>query len=170
MTNPNATRSWCSRCNGWRLFPKGSCLTCGRGLYERGTSEPTPTQDAPPVAETRDLFGPTVQETPYPHNGRETSKAAAESLDDDVTATQRERIVRYLCEHGDATRDEMEAALGIEGDAMRPRCRALEAEGWVKPKVSEKRPTRKGREAQVYEPTDRLWRWWRRENREGVAA
>lgn len=173
MTRPTfPAKNWCLVCSGSRYVLDGACAVCGTPI---GFKERPAKQERPALAEPLALWQepssePSVQTTPYPHSGGPTSRAAAESQDDSVTATQREKIVRYLCEHGDATRDEMEAALDISGDAMRPRCRALEDEGWIEARVGVKRETRKGREAQVYQPTDRLWRWWKRTDTQQEAA
>jgi hypothetical protein len=57
-----------------------------------------------------------------PHNGTETSREAAESVVDTAEA-DRWRVLRFVASRGDygATRQEIEAALSIGGDSVRPR-------------------------------------------------
>lgn len=59
-----------------------------------------------------------------PHNRTTTSVAAAERKARTGTAdTDRNRIAAWLHEHREGTtRDELERALGINGNSVRPRC------------------------------------------------
>lgn len=110
-----------------------------------------PASTPAPCPETGDLFSP--------HNGTRTSRAAAESVDIGDVRTQRRRIMLYLLEQGDATRDEIEAALDIAGDAVRPRCVKLQEDQWLEP-TTDTRETRKGRQAVVYRPTRKALDWY----------
>ncbi len=65
-----------------------------------------------------------------PHNGTITSISAAVSMRA-IAPTQRARILAYVDSHGSegSTRDEIEDALGLKGDSVRPRVRVLLDEG-----------------------------------------
>jgi hypothetical protein len=83
-----------------------------------------------------------------PHNGTPTSKAAAESLSAESTYTIRETIYRFIASSGDgATREEIEEALGIGGNTVRPRVRELLAA--FRLREYGERKTRSGRNAAV---------------------
>lgn len=133
--------AYCPECRWRTRHKRGVCVECA--------------PDEPPVVacpETGDLFAP--------HNGTRTSRAAAESVDIGDVKTQRRRIMLFVLEQGDATRDEIEAALDIAGDAVRPRCVRLQEDGWLEPKGKVERLTRKGRRAQVYQPTRKALEWY----------
>lgn len=59
---------------------------------------------------------------PLPHNGTETSREAAETMVDAAQA-DRWRVLRYVVSLGDrgATREEIELALNMTGNSVRPR-------------------------------------------------
>lgn len=72
--------------------------------------------------EARELALFTPLEPSAPHNGTDTSREAAESVVDTAEA-DRWRVLRFVASRGDygATRQEIEAALSIGGDSVRPR-------------------------------------------------
>ncbi len=65
-----------------------------------------------------------------PHNGTLTSRAAAIAIAP-LVPTQRARILAFIDSHGSegSTRDEIEDALGMSGNSVRPRVRALIQDG-----------------------------------------
>lgn len=146
------TRTHCTTCRKPTTAMRTDAERCGV------CQQPYPSPKAAPVTprETGSLFAP-VDTYPYAR-GSETSKAAALSLDDGRTATQRRRIMLYIAEHGPATDQELETALEIEGNAVRPRRGSLVAEGWLEDS-GEKRPTASGRQATVWQlgPKGREW-------------
>lgn len=91
-----------------------------------------------------------VPETRLPHSGSPTSKAAAESMKPHA-GQQRELVRRFFAERGElgATQQEVELALGIAGNSVRPRCKELEQSGEVVDSGST-RPTVARRKAAVW--------------------
>ena len=88
-----------------------------------------------------------------PHNGSPTSRAAAEAIT--LTAgTLRALVMTYIRDQGEhgATRQEIEDALQISGDTIRPRCKELLAMGLIHATTAT-RPTVAGRSAVVLEAT-----------------
>lgn len=86
-----------------------------------------------------------------PSNGVRTSDAAAESVAG-VSAEMRRRVLEHIRSCGDhgCTAEEIEDALGIPGNSVRPRLWELRKVP-AKIKDSERtRPTRSGRKAVVY--------------------
>lgn len=90
-----------------------------------------------------------------PHNNVPTSIAAADSLSPDKAETYRARILMFVQERGNATRDEIEAGTGIAGNTIRPRVDELKKRGQLI-ETDEQRSTRSGRKAFVLKPTARL--------------
>lgn len=90
-----------------------------------------------------------------PHNGTETSKAAAESLSGSGTLQRLELLVlRGVIGLGSATREELEVILGLSGNCVRPRCASLLEKGLVMEQLDGSgakatRPTASGRNAHV---------------------
>ena len=84
-----------------------------------------------------------------PHSGTQTSWEAAESMKP-TASTLREKVYRFAVRQGEygATRDEMQAYLGMDGNTLRPRVWELMKEGrlGVTP-LRRKTPT--GRNAEV---------------------
>lgn len=87
---------------------------------------------------------------PLPHSGSPTSKAAAESMKPHA-GQQREQVRQFFAERGElgATQQEVELALGISGNSVRPRCKELEQSGEIKNSDST-RPTLAKRNAAVW--------------------
>lgn len=85
-----------------------------------------------------------------PTNGTATSNAAAEAIEPRAEIL-RGRVLAYLRERGadGATDDEIQQALGLDGNTQRPRRYELERMDLVK-KTERKRPTSSGRQAFVY--------------------
>jgi hypothetical protein len=87
-----------------------------------------------------------------PHNGTRTSRAAARSMGR-IALDLRERIYAYVCACGiqGATADEIEAALRINGNTVRPRL--VELRSSINPRIVDSgrtRATRSGRSAVVW--------------------
>lgn len=74
----------------------------------------------------------TLFDKPLPHNGCETSKAAAESKRLRAGA-QQQRVLECLQQAGDTgmTDEQIQVALGLSGDSERPRRRKLVELGLV---------------------------------------
>ena len=91
-------------------------------------------------------------ETPAPYaKGSETSQAAAEAIDaNGSAATGRGRILAALVKFGPMTDGEIIERTGMSGDTVRPRRLELAASGLIR-KTGEKRKTRAGRPAEVWE-------------------
>lgn len=83
-----------------------------------------------------------------PHNGTETSRAAAESVAPVVNAMNVAVFLVIARENG-ATDQECQEQLGMDGNSQRPRRYSLEKAELVEPS-GEYRPTRTGRKARVY--------------------
>lgn len=85
-----------------------------------------------------------------PHNGTETSAAAAESMEANA-ANLRGLVFRFLKLQGinGATDEEIQIALGMTGNTERPRRRELFQRGLIAEAPAMRR-TRSGREAQVW--------------------
>jgi hypothetical protein len=85
-----------------------------------------------------------------PHSRTETSKGAAESMVP-RSAKQRQRVWEFIHERGGygATANEIEAGLGISGNAVRPRIIELRDVSKVC-KTNATRKTPSGRAARVY--------------------
>lgn len=86
-----------------------------------------------------------------PHNGDDASKAAADSVSDEMAAAQVVAILNLLRvrgKHG-ATCDEVEMALGFSHQTASARLSTLAARGRVA-RGPDFRPTRSGRSAGVY--------------------
>ena len=75
-----------------------------------------------------DLLGPSYPSPP--HNGTETSIAAAESVRGSATS-QQERIYAWLAANGPASDEAIGLALGLSGDTVRPRRGALRDAGRI---------------------------------------
>lgn len=88
--------------------------------------------------------------TQLPHNGVDTSIAAADSLQT-MAATLTEAAYQYVLGRGSdgATCDEVEVALGLRHQTASSRLWALERAGRVTMSVTT-RPTRSGRKARIY--------------------
>ena len=88
-----------------------------------------------------------------PHNGTDTSRAAAHSVASEATA-QRERVYAYIrsCGALGATDQEIESALNLGGNTVRPRRGELEsARHGQRIRCTEmRRATAAGRLARVY--------------------
>src|SRR5690349_9049778 len=85
-----------------------------------------------------------------PNSGTPTSKAAAGSMK--THAGQQRKLVRqFFVDRGSlgATQQEVELALGIAGNSVRPRCKELEQSGEIKNSGST-RPTLSRRNAAVW--------------------
>ena len=84
-----------------------------------------------------------------PHNGSPTSRAAAEQIEP-TAHTLRAKVLEFIRsqDHHGATRQEIEAALQISGDTIRPRCKELLAMGLIR-ETTRTRPTVAGRSAVV---------------------
>lgn len=96
----------------------------------------------------RFLFDPSSPEPP--HNGTETSRAAAEQIKPNAD-TLRARVLEYLQSQPDgATDEQMQLALGMAGNTQRPRRQELEKMGLVRA-TDRTRATRSGRQATVWE-------------------
>ncbi|MEZ6127895.1 MAG: hypothetical protein R3C59_04385 [Planctomycetaceae bacterium] len=67
-----------------------------------------------------------------PHNGTDTSMAAAERIQPAVTG-QRRKVLDFVRDRGElgATDSEIQAGLNIPGDTERPRRRELEQAGLI---------------------------------------
>ena len=91
-----------------------------------------------------------LPDKPLPHSGSTTSKAAAESMKPHA-GQQREQVRRFFTDCGElgATQQEVELALGISGNSVRPRCKELEQSGEIKNSGST-RPTLAKRNAAVW--------------------
>jgi predicted transcriptional regulator len=91
-------------------------------------------------------------ETPFetPSVPVDTSVAAAEAIRPSAAAI-RERVADLVSRCGDfgATEQEIEAALALPGNTVRPRLWELEKAGQVVKSIKT-RPTRAGRQARVY--------------------
>lgn len=87
------------------------------------------------------------------HNGTATSREAAESIVPHVNGQQQQILaeLRQLGQHG-ATREELQIATGLDGNALRPRCLELRAKGLIV-ESSETRLTKSGRRAFVLKAT-----------------
>lgn len=85
--------------------------------------------------------------TDPPHNNRETSILAAEAIRPHV-GRQQQAILDYLRGCDGDTRDGIEAATGIHGNAVRPRCLELLKLRLIV-ETNETRLTRSGRKAYV---------------------
>lgn len=96
-----------------------------------------------------------------PHNGTETSKAAAESLAGSGTLQRLELLVlRGIIGLGSATREELEMVLGLSGNCVRPRCASLLEKGLVMEQLDGSgakatRPTASGRNAHILVVTEK---------------
>lgn len=86
---------------------------------------------------------------PAPHNGTDTSRAAAEALTHRQTETDRQRILAYLTEHGPATDEQIADALNLSGNTERPRRGELVERGDVV-EHAERGRTRAGRAAKQW--------------------
>jgi hypothetical protein len=79
----------------------------------------------------------------------DTSMGAALTLSESRRATLRAAVLRYLVAHDGATDEEMQLALGMNGNTQRPRrCELLEAGLVIDSGL--RRPTRNGRKATVW--------------------
>ncbi len=92
------------------------------------------------------------QLTDAPHNGTETSRAAASQIREHAPIL-RQRILDYIRDRGvnGATADEIEVATGLAGNTVRPRL--CELRGGLEPQILDShltRKTRTGRQAVVY--------------------
>ena len=90
----------------------------------------------------------TIRE-PAPHNGTQTSIAAAESIEPSMGRLQ-QIVLAYVVERGQlgATREEIETGLELGGNTVRPRVKELERKGLVRV-CNDTRATRSGRAANV---------------------
>lgn len=90
-----------------------------------------------------------------PHSGSETSRAAAESIKPNA-GTLRAMVLEFIEAQGErgATDDEIQRALGMEGNTERPRRQELEKMGliWATDKTRE---TSSGRQATVWQSINR---------------
>jgi hypothetical protein len=93
-----------------------------------------------------------VEQPEAPHNGTETSREAAESLDGQCNRLEL-MVLRGIIGLGDATRDELEEMLGLTGNCVRPRCWSLIGKGYIRKVDGATRPTRSGRKAEVLTAT-----------------
>jgi hypothetical protein len=92
--------------------------------HARASKRRPPTDTA-----TGDLFAP----APPPHNGTETSKAAAKKVAPHVSA-MRAQVYDAICVAGPAgvTRSDIASATGIKKDTVNARCSELLTRGLVK--------------------------------------
>jgi transcription initiation factor IIE alpha subunit len=95
-----------------------------------------------------DLFNP---DTPPHQRHSDTSRAAVESVRDRVSARQL-AVLRFLHRRGrkGATDEEMQEALHMEGNSLRPTRVSLRDRGLVLDR-GQRRPTKTGRLATVWE-------------------
>lgn len=101
-----------------------------------------PPDDHTPAPDPLPLFA-------NPHNGTETSIAAADRILD-TAGTLEQRVYDHLKTHGPKTREELELELGMPGSTLRPRVWGLSRAGKVRENGWE-RLTRSGRRAKVLE-------------------
>jgi DNA-binding transcriptional ArsR family regulator len=87
---------------------------------------------------------------PLPHNGTPTSRAAAEGARP-AAGSRRLQVLEAVKARGDdgATAEELERALGLSGNTIRPRLVELRAAGLVRV-TTRMRPTINGYDAAVY--------------------
>lgn len=85
-----------------------------------------------------------------PYSDDETSKDAAESVKP-IVRGQALQILEYLVSKGTvgATQEELETALSISGNSLRPRLKWMEEQGFVY-RSGLTRPTRSKRQAKVW--------------------
>lgn len=90
------------------------------------------------------------EDAPLPHNGTPTSKAAAEGAREGA-GSRREQVLRAVKARGNdgATAEELERALGLSGNTIRPRLVELRERGLVR-QTTRMRPTINGYDAAVY--------------------
>jgi predicted transcriptional regulator len=82
-----------------------------------------------------------------PANRTATSRAAAKSVSG-ITGALRQRVYRYVCEHGGATEEEIADGLGMRRSTVCPRVWELLRDGYVVDS-GETRKTTSGRQARV---------------------
>jgi len=90
-----------------------------------------------------------------PHVHTETSRQAAEAVRPIASELER-RVYQYLASCGilGATDEQIQEALGMDGNSERPRRKSLEQKGYVRDSGL-KRPTRSGRLATVWVVTEK---------------
>lgn len=98
------------------------------------------------------LFDQPIAQAPaavVPHNGTDTSRAAAKSIEPHLGNLQA-RVLNYLKQCGaGATDEQMQIALDMNASTQRPRRIELARKGLIR-KSEEKRKTTSGRLAQVW--------------------
>ena len=99
-------------------------------------------------APTQTAFGFT--DLSAPHNGTPTSRAAAEEIRP-ASETLRQTVLEAIClrERYGATREELEAMTGLNGNTIRPRVAELLEQGLVVLPEGRTRKTKAGRQAAV---------------------
>lgn len=126
-------------------------MTTHRDAYEAVAAQ---NREARAKAQSSDLalFAPLGGDTERPpHNGTVTSIAAADSIAGQLGRLEL-LVLRGVIGMGDATTEELEEALGLPGNTVRPRIWALRQKGFVKDLVGT-RTTKSGRQAQVHTAT-----------------
>jgi hypothetical protein len=93
--------------------------------------------------------------TTLPHNGTETSIAAAESMRPHAE-TLRRKVCEYIAQQGakGATDEETQIALDMAGSTQRPRQGEVWGFGLITDSAGEKRATKSGRMAVVWHVTE----------------
>jgi len=90
-----------------------------------------------------------------PHNGIDTSEAAANAVAGKAEAI-RQQVYKLVVERGSLTSDEIQALTGLDGNTVRPRLWELEGNPITSGrqrlvyKSDDKRMTRSGKPARVY--------------------
>ena len=121
--------------------------------FEAVAPSPTAVRRVPVKSHLRRVRGDA--ETPAPYaKGSETSQAAAHAIDaGGNAATGRGRILAALVKHGPMTDGQIAEVTGMAGDTVRPRRGELFKRGLIR-LTGEKRKTRAGRDAEVWEAVE----------------
>jgi hypothetical protein len=101
--------------------------------------------------ELEDDGGPLFAARPPPHNGTRTSIAAADSVRSKAARQRDEVFACILSRPGGVTREEIQEALGLDGNSVRPRVWELLGNGGHAQRIRETGELRQGKSGRSME-------------------